>query len=70
MDKKLRNSEIKYMQIRKIYLFLPSQMVKMEKNALENNPLECKPPENRDFCFARHYIPIMWHRAWQTVVAI
>lgn len=58
------------MQIRKIYLFLPFQMVKIEKIVLENNPLKCKPPKSRDFCFARHCIPIVWHRAWQIVRAI
>lgn len=45
------------MQVRKIYLSLPYQMVKMENNTLENNPLKCKLSESRDY-FAHHYIPI------------
>lgn len=44
-------------------------MVKMEKNILENIPLQGKLPEDRDCCFAHHYIPIMWCKVWQIVGA-
>lgn len=46
--KKKLNSKIKHMQVRKVHLFVPYHMVKIEDNALENTAWECVLPESRD----------------------